>query len=472
VSNGIINGAWEAVTMKVDRKRVKNLFVVAVAALAFLAGMAYVLPSAYAGGTIKLDDDKWISLGMGTRLSFNMVEDGSGSGGQASNTFGVNNARIYINGKIHKYVGFEFNTECFNCTAGAGNGNGSGGSAFGANSEIGILDAIGKFEITETANVWFGRMLVPTERGELNGPFYHAVFDGFRTPFNQSDFSGNFGTNGAGLYGRDNGVTFFGKVHPGGTHLQYVGGIFTGLQSGGSTCNLPQLTPTAGGTVLTPAAYGGPCGANQRNQLKYAGRLTLNLLNEEKNPGYYTSGTYYGTAGDILALAVGGEYQNSGAGTYLNSSYYGNITTDLLYEKVLGNNSGVVTVNAEFKRYWAQNQAAFTDASSNSGGCFCMFGGTAWTGYVLYLFPQEIGIGRFQPYGRYTGQNGEYSGVREEFELGLNYVIAGHNARISTYWRNGNIGGTSTYNGQVTNYAPGSTGQHIDTWVMALQLQY
>ena len=102
--------------MKVERKRVTTLFVVAVATLALVAGMASTAPSAYASGTIKLDDDKWISLGMGLRTSFNMVEDGSGSGGQYSNTFGVNNARIYINGKIHKYVGFEFNTECFNCT--------------------------------------------------------------------------------------------------------------------------------------------------------------------------------------------------------------------------------------------------------------------------------------------------------------------------------------------------------------------
>jgi hypothetical protein len=442
VSNGIINWAWEAVTMKVDRKRVKNLFLVAVATLAFLAGMAYVLPNAYAGGTIKADDDKWISVGMGTRLSFNVVEDGSASGGQASNTFGVNNARIYVNGKIHKYVGFEFNTECFNCNVGGG-----GTAGFGGNSNIGMLDAIGKFEITDTMNVWFGRMLVPTERGELNGPFYHAVFDGFRTPFNQSDFSGGFGTGGAGLYGRDNGVSFFGKVHPGGTHLQYVGGIFTGLQ----------------GAV------------NQRNSLKYAGRLTLNLLNEEKNPGYYTSGTYYGTAGDILALAVGGEYQNDGAGTAntgtgTSSSMFGSVVTDLLYEKVLSDNSGVVTVNAEFKRYWAPDQTAASFAPG--AGCYCMFAGTSWTGYALYLFPQEIGIGRFQPYGRYTGQNGEFSGVREEFELGLNYVIAGHNARISTYWRNGNIGSTGTFNGMNLNYGPNSTGQHIDTWVMALQLQY
>ena len=408
--------------------------------MVFVAGMASTVPNAYAGGMVKVNDDQWISLGMGIRTSFNMVEDGSASGAQYSNTFGVNNARIYINGKIHKYVGFEFNTDCFNCTVNSQSP--ATGAGFGSNSNIGLLDAIGKFEINELVNVWFGRMLVPTERGELNGPFYHAVFDGFRTPFNQSDFSGGFGAGGAGLYGRDNGVTFFGKIHPGGTHLQYVGGIFTGLQS---------------------SATAGP---NQRNSLKYAGRITWNLLNEEKNPGYYTSGTYYGTAGDILALAVGGEYQNAGAGSLANKAVYGNFTTDLLFEKVLGG-AGVVTVNAELKRYWSQDLAAFANAD-----CFCTFGGTSWTGYALYLFPQEIGIGKFQPYGRYTGLNSQFAGAREEFELGVNYIIAGHNARISTYWRTGNIGGTAQFNNQNLNYAPGSTGQHVDNFTVALQLQY
>jgi hypothetical protein len=404
--------------------------------MALVAGIASTVPSAYAGGMIKVDDDKWISVGMGTRLSFNAVEDGSASGGQWSNSFGVNNARIYIDGQIHKYVKFTFNTECFNCTIG------QSGGQFGGTANVGMLDAIGKFEINELVNFWVGRTLVPTERGELNGPFYHAVFDGFRTPFNQADFSGNFGAGGAGIYGRDNGAVFYGKIHPGGTHLQYVASVFTGLQS---------------------AAGAGP---NQRNSLKYAGRLTWNLLNDESNPGYYTSGTYYGTAGDILALAVGGEYQNAGSGSFANKSIFGSFVTDLLYEKVLGG-AGVVTVNAEFKKYWAQDVAAFGQAD-----CFCMFGGTSWTGYALYLFPKEIGIGKFQPYGRYTGLNAEFAGPRNEYELGVNYVIAGHNARISTYWRTGNIGGVGTFNGQNLNYAPGSTGQHIDTWVVALQLQY
>jgi hypothetical protein len=417
--------------MKVDHKRRWKTLLLAGATMALLvAGMASTLPSAYAGGTIKADDDKWISVGMGTRTSFSMVEDGSASGGQYSNKFGVDNARIYVNGKIHKFVGFEFNTECFACNS----------SNLGEKGTVGLLDAIGKFEITEQVNVWFGRMLVPTERGELNGPFYHAVYDGFRTPLNQSDSSAGFGAGGAGKYGRDNGVTFFGKVHPGGTHVQYVAGVFTGLQS----------TATAG--------------PNQRDSLKYAGRLTWNLLNEEKNPGYYTSGTYYGTAGDILAIAVGGEYQNAGAGSLANKSAFGSVVTDLLFEKVLPDNNGVVTVNAEYKRYWAQNLAAW-----GNGDCFCMFSGSSVTGYALYLFPNEIGIGRFQPYGRYTYVNSVFTNALDEFELGTNYVISGHNARISTYWRTGNL---STNGGFLGASPLVGTGQHQDSFNVALQLQY
>ncbi|TKB75721.1 MAG: hypothetical protein E8D46_02540 [Nitrospira sp.] len=451
VSKPIMSGQWDhqrgvgGCHMKVDRQRFKNLFVVAGAAITLVAGMVSTVPSAYAGGTIKVDDDKYISIGMGTRMSFNSIEDGSASRSQWSNEFAINNARIYINGGIHKYVKFAFNTECFNCAVGQGNGSGAGagaaGNIFASNTTIGLLDAIGQFEFTETVNFWIGRTLVPTERGELNGPFYHAVFDGFRTPFNQADFSGNIGAGGAGLYGRDNGAVFFGKVHPGGTHLQYVLSVFQGLRSG------------AGTPVVGP---------NERNSLKYAGRLTWNLLNDESNPGYYTSGTYYGTAGDILALAVGGEYQNAGAGSNLNKSAFGSFVGDVLFEKVLPN-KGVFTANAEYKRYWAQNLAASGDA-----GCFCMFSGSSVTAYALYLFPNEIGIGRFQPYGRYTFVNSVHTSALDEFELGTNYVISGHNARISAFWRTGSLdpaGGPTTI-GAIQG------GRHQDSVHLALQLQY
>src|SRR5262249_52940146 len=85
------HGAWEADTMKVDRKRKWNIFGGGWAPSALGTGIAITGPSAYAGGMIKVNDDQWISLGMGLRTSFNMVEDGSASGSQYSNTFGVNN---------------------------------------------------------------------------------------------------------------------------------------------------------------------------------------------------------------------------------------------------------------------------------------------------------------------------------------------------------------------------------------------
>jgi hypothetical protein len=428
--------------MKKDLTRLWKKVVVAGAMTALVAGMGSPLPSAYAGGTIKADEDKWISIGMGIRTSFNAIE--GAAGGHYSNDFKVDNARIYINGQIHKYVKFTFNTDCFNCNVGGGVNH------FAGNSNIGLLDAIGKFEINERVNLWVGRTLVPSERGELNGPFYHATFDGFRTPFNPADFSGNFpsGPNGAGpgtggqggLYGRDNGAVFFGKIHPFGTHLLYVASVFTGTR-------------------------GGP---NPTGSLMYVGRLQWNLLNDEDNPGYYTSGTYYGTAGDIVAISGNVIHQKDGAGDIVtgNVSDFTGAIVDLLVEKVLPNNAGVFTFNAEFKRYWANYG---TGAFTNPAGCnFCIFNGHSWTVYGLYLIPHEVGIGRFQPYVRFTSIDPRYSAMRQEWETGVNYIIAGHNARISAYYRYGDI----TTKSFVSNFGPNATGDKVDSFHVALQLQY
>jgi hypothetical protein len=428
--------------MKVDQKRgwnVKKMFLVAGAIMALVAGTASTLPSAYAAGKIASDDGtKWVSLGMGVRTEFVAQEHASANGGSYSNQFGVNNARIYVNGQIHQYLKFEFNTECFNCQNSI-NGLGGGSTSFGGNSTIGLLDAIGKFEFNQYVNLWVGRLLVPGERGELNGPFYHAVYDGFKTPFNSADFSGNFGRGGAGMFGRDNGAVYWGQVDPGFGHLQYSAGVFTGLQSGANF------------------------GPNQQCSLLYAGRVTYNFLNPEKNPGYYTSGTYYGTAGDILALAVGVNHQQNGAGSFLHRADYTAFITDLLFEKPLANNMGVITVNAEYKQYFADyNPLAFTDGSGNFG----MFNGHSYTGYALYLIPQEVGIGRFQPYARYTWVQPNQSTNRKETEAGVNYIIAGHNARVSGFWQYGDLATKGI------NYAPGVTGDKVNVFKVALQIQY
>jgi hypothetical protein len=355
--------------------QIKNNLLHTGVAIALVTGMAaFTLPSANAGGKITIDDTKWISVGMGIRFNYSAVQNQSagikgniggvtpGAAGGAfhpgspgfgpaaaiatgkdySSNFSLNNTRIYLAGQIHKYVKFAFNTECFNCGFG-------GGQAFAGNSDIGILDAIGQFEFNRYVNFWIGRTLVPTTRAELNGPFYHQTHEGFKTPFYPADHSISFASGqggvggsqagafltGAGLYGRDNGVVFYGDLDV--------------PQPWSSTPGTLQYSTMVSGG-LRSAAFAGP---NQSDSNMWSGRLTYNFLNPEKNPGYYTSGGYYGGAGDILALAVGISHQKDGAGTFVSASDFTGLTTDLLFEKVLDNNMGVFTFNAEYKRFWA-----------------------------------------------------------------------------------------------------------------------
>ncbi|MGQ0665940.1 MAG: hypothetical protein ACT4O4_02805, partial [Nitrospiraceae bacterium] len=347
-------------------------------------------------------------------------------------------------------------------------------------SNIGLIDAIGKIEYNELINFWVGRTLVPFDRGELNGPFYHPTYDGFKTPFLPNDQSANFGrsvaaNDGAGLYGRDNGVVFFGRFHPMGTHMQYAFSVFQG-QNGG---------PNTGSSLL------------------YAGRFTWNLLGDEHagNPGYYTAGTYYGGYGDLVALAAGFSHQKDGVGTALTKDDLNAIVFDGLIEKLLPNDGGIITINGEFKRFWAQNVKSFSDGTLSasipvSGGpCgsssapLCNAGspgaglpatpgmwimnGNSWTVYALYLFPEKMktGWGRLQPYGRFTRISPIDSSQREEWEAGVNYVIDGFNARASAYWQYGDIA-TKGFVGGPGVFAPGAAGNRVDSFHVALQLQY
>jgi hypothetical protein len=430
--------------MKVD---VWKKFLVAGATAALVAGAVSTPPAANAAGTIKADDDKWISVGMGLRTSFNAVE-GASPAGHYSNDFTVDNARIYLNGKVHKNIGFEVTTECFNCSVGANNNgsnfatNGAGLGSFGGNSSIGLLDAIGKVEISDALNLWVGRMLLPTDRNTLNNAFYTASYSGLRDAAHAAGFSSNF-DSGAGLYGRDNAATVWGKVHPAGMHLLYAFAVSQGTRGFG----------------------------NVGNSLMYTGRVQLNIFNDEPMSGYYTAGTYYGTAGDILAVGISGQHQKDAAGNA--SAAFGvsdvtNFSVDMMAEKLLPNNAGVLTFNGQFKRQWARySQAAFTALDANGNvSCFCVFSGHSWSVQALYLIPAKIGVGRFQPYARYTAINPLESASRQEWEGGLNYVIDGHNARVAAFYTYGDI------RSKGASYAANASGDKVDSFHVALQLQY
>jgi hypothetical protein len=391
-------------------------------AIALLAVATVYAPTATAGATFKIDDTKWVSIGAGLRTSFQAGEQGAGANGDKwNNDFNLDNIRLYMNAQLHKYIKLEFNTDCQTC--------GNGG-------EMRILDAIGKFEYNPYINLWLGRMLVPAERREMNGPFYSAIYNVFSygTPFESSDFNLTIKSDGtsAGSYGRDDGATFWGAALNG--RLQYAFGFFRGLRGG----------------------------ANINDNILYGQRVAYNFWDVEKNPGYYTSGTYYGKGGDILTVAVSNQYQENGAGTALDGGDFRGTAADILLEKVLPN-QGVITVNGEYKNYGITN--GYSQASRNAGGGFAMFEGNAFDVSGMYLFPQKIGIGQFQPYGRYVNVSPDNSAGRYAVEGGVNYVIDGHNAKVSLSW---------TYGDLLTkglNYSSTAAGDAVNAIKLGFQLQ-
>ncbi len=379
-------------TKTTGRIRSKQLL----SAVSLLTLAASYAPAGQAGATFKIDDTKWVSIGAGLRTSFQSAESGAGvAGNKWSNDFNLDNIRLYLNGQIHKYVKVEFNTDCQTCSNGG---------------EVRVLDAIGKIEYNPMVNLWVGRMLVPAERREMNGPFYSGVYSIFSsgTPFEPADYNLTIKSDGtsAGSFGRDDGATFWGATFNG--RLQYAVGFFRGLRGG----------------------------ANVDDNLLYAQRFAYNFWEVEKNPGYYTSGTYYGKGGDILTVAVSNQYQESGAGTVLDPGNFRGTAVDVLMEKVLPNNS-VVTVNGEYKNYGISD--GYSEASRNAGGGFSMFEGNAYDVSGMYLFPQKIGFGQVQPFIRYVNVMPNGSSDRNSYEGGMNYVIDGHNARVSLSWEYGDL---------------------------------
>jgi hypothetical protein len=67
-----------------------------------------------------------------------------------------------------------------------------------------------------------------------------------------------------------------------------------------------------------------------------------------------------------------------------------------------------------------------------------------------YLFPQKFGAGQLQPLVRYQSFETDQTTAVEttQTDVALNYIIAGHNARISAvYFTNDPGGGADSFNG-------------------------
>ena len=340
------------------KQRCMALLGAAVTTLCLLGGLPEV-----EAATIKINDTKSFSVGAGFRSSFSSVEEKAPNGTDRSRDFTVNSMRLYTGGQIHKNIKLTFNTE-----QDSGNGNAAR-----------VLDAIAQLEFSDEFNIWAGRFLPPSDRSNLDGPYYLTTYD---FPFVQ---------NYPALFaGRDNGIAVWGQVQGG--KFKYQAGAFEGRT-------------------------GDP---DQSDNLLYAVRLSANIWDPE--PGYYTTSTYYG-AKDLLSLGLVMMQQSDGAGTLADPGDFTGWSVDALMEKKLPS-AGVVNVEGAYYNYDLNDVA---DASLVQG-----------TGYLIlagYLLPNKMGIGQLQPHIRY--QSFDADGAADQHtrtEVGVNYVIDGHNARVSVIY--------------------------------------
>ncbi|MCF6362140.1 MAG: OprO/OprP family phosphate-selective porin [Gammaproteobacteria bacterium] len=331
-----------------------------------------------AGGKIVIDDTRWVSFGAGIRTSISSVSDAAPDGSSRASNFNLENMRLYVSGQASKDFKFYFGTD----------------KMWG---EYGVLDAIIQYEPGKAFNVWMGRMLTPADRIEMNGPFYSLTWGQYTVPLYPSDNDIGNGANGAaGTYGRDEGITAWGSLGK----FQYAVGIFDG--------------------------YSGA--ENQTDAPLYAARFAYNILDQESNPGYYTSSTYFGKGGDILTLAFSIQSQDDGYGTITQSGSFTGYAIDGLFEKPLGDGAAV-TVEAEYKSFDISTDAATP--------VFSMFDGEAYFASFAYLIGNTGGAGMYQPYVRHTNNSPSVGASSSLTEMGVNYIISDHKLKLNLNLTNG-----------------------------------
>ncbi|MCF6323815.1 MAG: hypothetical protein L3J89_05750 [Gammaproteobacteria bacterium] len=369
-----------------------------------------VSSSAFAAATLMIDDEKSISMALGLRGTFSSIENSAPNGRSSSKSFDIDSISIYLDGRYNDNIKMTFNVER------------------DIDDKLRVMDAIAKFNFHDNFNVWLGRMHTPGDRSNLSGPFFTNVWEPAVVVSRYPHIA----------FGRDNGLLLWGKPFDG--KLVYSAGIFNG-----HNCSIS--------------------GSNDSDNLLYAARISLNLFDPEPLPAYYVSNTYYG---DKRILTIGAAYQTQKDGIGLSPTDKDDFqgwNVDFLFEDTIA--TGVLTVEGAYYDYDLSGQVDC--ASGEPGSIPCANGtnmgnqieGTGYLSTLAYLIPHKTGIGNLQPFIRQQKFDRKISQTtNEQTDLGINYVIQKHNARISVVYS------------QIKDDRLASSNDNIDKFLVGFQLQY
>jgi hypothetical protein len=257
------------------------------------------------------------------------------------------------------------------------------------NGSVTLLDLIGQLDLNDAFHIWFGRMLVPSDRANFTGfwfssPWYYpgGYYDAVSA--NNHFFGAPVGPR-QGPSGRNDGATVWGEFG-GGLFKYYVGAYDTF-----SAANNPLISS----------------------------RINLALISPE--PGYYHSSTYYGSK-DILAIGASAQFQKSKG----SAEDYSEVSVDVLFEKNL-KGAGTIDLDGAFYKYYAS--------------------AIDFSYYVVasYLTPDKVGAGFLQPLVRL--QQAKPVGGDDTwtiFEAQLGYIVAQDAARLALGYQWQKAGGVKS----------------------------
>jgi hypothetical protein len=340
------------------------------AALLAMIGIGGALSAldAHAGATVSFGQDQSVSLGFGMRTSYSSIEHAAPDGSR-SNDFNLDSARLYVGGSLNQQIKGMFNTEW-------------------DGDQIRVLDAAAQFSFSPALNVWAGRLLSPSDRANMAGPYY-SLGGGY-----WAGVASRYGYNGGIFRGRDDGVTVWGNLLDG--RLGYSVGAFEG-----HTFGIGSLTQSEARSA----------GVQRSDALMYAGRLQYDFWDPE--PGYYGTGNYLGTR-DILAVGLAARAQKDGVLTPGASGDYRSWSVDFLLEKRLAG-AGAVSLEAAWYDYDTDNVIRTEQ-------------GRAWLAGAGYV------INRLQPFVRYQKFEADTGIDTRQADAGVNYIIDGYNAQLAALY--------------------------------------
>lgn len=355
-------------------------------------------PAAFAQEFLRLnlwDDDSWISVGAGLRGQFITEPEKSGL-----NDAELANARLYIQGQLTKKVGFTYNTDIDQ----APNGDPTG---------MQTLDAMARFEFHDEFNLYGGRMLPPSDRANLDGPFnlgtwefpfvsaYPAIFDG-----------------------RDNGGAVWGDIGK----FKYMIGGYQGCTADNNSC----FSREANGPLV-------------------AGRVQYDFWDAED--GYYTySSDYYGKK-QILSVGVVGQFQSGAATDGVRSGDFTGFNVDVLMQHHAFTAHDNFTIEGAYYIY--DTYGIDTRTADGGNG---LASGNAWFILTSYLIDHKVCIGRFEPVFRYQEFDHDFGPDQAEYSVGSNFIIDGHDALLSALFSHENIDDFGDRN--------------VDRFILGMQLQF